>query len=618
MTRLTGRIISIIMIAIMLFPASARALSQAQTDVLNSGSYYYDVNPDNATICGTPLPVSGPPGGSTAALVWPFATKDASQYNRVDQGWDIQSTAGAAIYAIAPGAIHVFNTDSGGFGNDYPTEQLDSSIGGPSSWVYYGHVHVLSSVVGKHVSAGQQIAVANTTDPQNGSAAPPGWLEIGFAIPNTDAPIATGYEGGATPPGQTMHDLLIKATPSGGTSTPTDSTTGNSQTDCCDSTGGGATDGTGAIEQLMRAIASHESHGDPTANSGNGAYGKYQFTPPTWKSDAQKYYPPALQYSSNPANAPEEIQDALAYLVMASLAIKGYNAFQIAVSWYYPAALNPDGTLNPQYMHNPPPYPGNTQGVGDFGNQMEDWMLSGVGRDGQQLSSIPIKDQQAPDFETWVNKLGKPVPTLKIVKYGDDGKPISGSSTTLSGTTPTTTCTPGPGTPAGNFVFYEQCDGPWADHPIYTGYPRTVCTSGCGPTSAAMVVATLADKSVTPDKTGDYMTSLGNGIGFADGGATSEGLIKAVEHWGLKATLMGIDTAAAKNVLSAGGFVIVGGQGSHPYSADGHVIVLRGVDTNGNFLIGNPSLPLNDNSNDTAYSPQTIQAGAIYMIGVTK
>ena len=171
--------------------------------------------------CSTPLNPAAGGGSSTVGLVWPFATKSESQYNRVDQGWDLQSTPGAAVYAIAPGTIHVFAPNPGGFGNDYPTEELDASIGGPTSWVYYGHVHVLPSVVSKHVNAGDQIALTNTVDGQNGSAAPPGWLEIGFAQPGTDAPVdSTPIEGPATQAGQTMKNLLLGAQPrSGGSST---------------------------------------------------------------------------------------------------------------------------------------------------------------------------------------------------------------------------------------------------------------------------------------------------------------------------------------------------------------------------------------------------------------
>jgi hypothetical protein len=74
---------------------------------------------------------------------------------------------------------------------------------------------VLASLVGKHVDIGQAIATANQYDGQNGSAAPAGWLEIGFAEPGTDVPIAQqeggGGEGAATAAGTAMHDILINA-----------------------------------------------------------------------------------------------------------------------------------------------------------------------------------------------------------------------------------------------------------------------------------------------------------------------------------------------------------------------------------------------------------------------
>ena len=191
---------------------------------------------------GTATPPATTPSTPSGTLVWPFATKSSSQYNRIDQGWDIQDSAGAAIYAIAPGTIHVYNKDTGNFGNDYPTEELDNSIGGPSNFVYYGHVHVDPSVKGKHVDAGQVIAHANVNAGDNGSGAPPGWLEIGFAQPGTDAPVDSGS--GITPGGQKMHDLLIDASPGAGASTPsTPSTPSSGSTACCASSLGGPADG---------------------------------------------------------------------------------------------------------------------------------------------------------------------------------------------------------------------------------------------------------------------------------------------------------------------------------------------------------------------------------------
>ena len=195
--------------------AGAQALDPCISDALKKDTVWF-VGCGGSANCGP-----GIGGGTTSGLVWPFATKAQSQYTpdppyRVDEGWDIQDKAGAPVYAIAPGKIHVLTPNPNGFGNDYPTQELDSSIGGPTTWIYYGHVHALPSVIDQHVSAGQQIATANKTNPDNSSAAPPGWLEIGFAKPGTDAPVAGGYEGVPTQAGQQMKNLLINAQPGAG------------------------------------------------------------------------------------------------------------------------------------------------------------------------------------------------------------------------------------------------------------------------------------------------------------------------------------------------------------------------------------------------------------------
>lgn len=207
---------------------------------------------DAASINGSDTPSPTGAGANGSGLIWPFATKSSSQYNRIDQGWDIQDKAGANIYAIAPGTINTYAVNPGAFGNDYPVEHLDNALGTSAGysmdWVYYGHVHVIASLKGKHVSAGQLIAHANTYDGQNGSAAPPGWLEIGFAKPGTDAPVQVGGETAATPAGHKMHDLLINAQPDPGSSGnpapgtgPTD-TSSPGQSDCCPpSSGSGST-----------------------------------------------------------------------------------------------------------------------------------------------------------------------------------------------------------------------------------------------------------------------------------------------------------------------------------------------------------------------------------------
>ncbi len=150
-------------------------------------------------------------------IVWPFAVKDARQYQRPDQGFDIQADPGALVHAIAAGVVGLSNPDPGGFGNAYPYEVLDEDIGGPSIGVYYGHTEIRIAP-GTHVNAGDVIAVTNVTNgeldngaSENGSAAPPGWLEIGFAVPGTGSPVQHGS--GATGAGLRMRELLIAAAP---------------------------------------------------------------------------------------------------------------------------------------------------------------------------------------------------------------------------------------------------------------------------------------------------------------------------------------------------------------------------------------------------------------------
>jgi peptidoglycan hydrolase-like protein with peptidoglycan-binding domain len=54
------------------------------------------------------------------------------------------------------------------------------------------------------------------------------------------------------------------------------------------------------VTEVLELIAECESGGDPTMNSGNGYFGKYQFSRPTWRSVGGR---------GNPARASEAEQD---------------------------------------------------------------------------------------------------------------------------------------------------------------------------------------------------------------------------------------------------------------------------------------------------------------------
>lgn len=521
---------------------------------------------------------------TTSKVVWPFSTKSASQYKRVDQGWDMQTYPGGGVYAIAPGTIKQLSPDPGGFGNNYPVEQLDNSIGGPSDWIFYGHVHLIPSVVGKHVTAGQLIAYTSKSENENGSVSPAGWLEIGFAKPNTDAPFTPGQDGVSTPAGQKIHDILLGVNAGADLSASTPGTSNNSScsTVCNQSSGG-------SIDKFLQAIALHESVGSPTANSGNGAYGKYQFIPATWQGYAKKYYPPGQHYATADL-APEVVQDAVAYLANLDSAKQFKNdPFWMAINWYQPSATSVYPDKNASSLNVAPEGNGGLT-YATYGNQISGAVQTGTLEGKGPISTVKINYSGAPDFGSWLAKAG--------------GTPTDQGS-------PTGSC----GTASGNFVFYNQCDPKWANA-HYDSTPSgngTICANGCGATSVAEVVATLADSSVTPVESANYSMSVG---GYIKGSGTSFAYFSSgPQHWGLHTTDLGQDLDKAIAVLRGGGLVIAGGAGADPFTTGGHVLVLKGIASNGDILVGDPDT----DHKETQYPPSQLRsAGIMKLVGVTK
>lgn len=83
-------------------------------------------------------------------------------------------------------------------------------------------------------------------------------------------------------------------------------------------------------------------------------------------------------------------------------------------------------------------------------------------------------------------------------------------------------------------VYYSQADSRWASHP-YTGpngqnSNKTVKSSGCGPTCAAMVVSSCKE-TITPDKMCDYSKSWGC---RASSGTATSLFPKVGSKWGIE------------------------------------------------------------------------------------
>lgn len=166
--------------------------------------------------------------------------------------------------------------------------------------------------------------------------------------------------------------------------------------------------------------------------------------------------------------------------------------------------------------------------------------------------------------------------------YGSSGNT---TPTAQGGNSQTNSCAPatGGGSVVDGFVVYNQYDPKWANKPYGQGdATSTIAKSGCGPSSVAMVVATLVDPSVNPEtiasKYGQY---------YISGQGSSWGLMdNAPKDYGLKSTQIGADMEAAKTALRSNKLIIASGKGPKPFTNGGHILVLRGITDSGKLLIG--------------------------------
>lgn len=117
----------------------------------------------------------GVPGFAEGGYVFPFPKGEHVGWSRIDQGQDLQGTPGGPVLAIGPGVVSVGHDVFSGFGPFYPVELLTK---GPWSGrsIYYGHVRDTKTGV---VAAGTTIGVTQS-QPDQWTAAPAGWLELGF------------------------------------------------------------------------------------------------------------------------------------------------------------------------------------------------------------------------------------------------------------------------------------------------------------------------------------------------------------------------------------------------------------------------------------------------------
>jgi hypothetical protein len=134
--------------------------------------------------------------------------------------------------------------------------------------------------------------------------------------------------------------------------------------------------------------------------------------------------------------------------------------------------------------------------------------------------------------------------------------------------------------PSKSISWYSQCDPRWKDT-VYAG--STICAVGCGPSSMAIILASLVDKNITP-------ADVAAVAGVQDGGTSNHAnLIAGVkEKWKVTITdNLTMDEAVAF-VKAGKGYVWMGGQGSPPFTTGGHLVAMVGVTSDGQVTIADP------------------------------
>lgn len=154
----------------------------------------------------------------------------------------------------------------------------------------------------------------------------------------------------------------------------------------------------GGIDRFLQVLAYNESGGDPTIRTGgeSSASGKYQYVIGTWRSNAQKYYPPALEYREA-RDAPENVQDALVYIEYTDV-FKRFDGdiFKIAVNHFLPAANSDESLLDVK---------GGGDGFNPTPREYANSIIENMGESGP-WDNIPLDYTSAPDFSTHLAAVG--------------------------------------------------------------------------------------------------------------------------------------------------------------------------------------------------------------------
>lgn len=151
-------------------------------------------------------------------------------------------------------------------------------------------------------------------------------------------------------------------------------------------------------------------------------------------------------------------------------------------------------------------------------------------------------------------------------------------------------CSGGSTISIGEPVFYSQYDPLWKDISYDPNNCGTIGSAGCGPTSLASIIATLTgDTSVTPVVIAEK--AMERGYRGCQTDCSCHGSLHAITElatdYGLRVENFGrqLTMDDVSNYLRQGWMFHVVGHGNNPFSQGGHFIGIRGITSDGKWLI---------------------------------
>lgn len=199
-------------------------------------------------------------------------------------------------------------------------------------------------------------------------------------------------------------------------------------------------------------------------------------------------------------------------------------------------------------------------GIGQYAN--EGWQ----GTEGRRKAAAEAYDKYASSTSTG---------TIETVSYDVCGTNINSPYT-------------GDGIPQ-----YFQCGEKWSNlmygpDGIHGNRGSSICASGCGPTSFAMMATALLGQNITPDETADFAGKQGQHAYSGNSWIGSSWTITRTlaKHYHLQyEDINTCDIDTINQYLRDGWMIHTSGAGTKPFTQGGHYIGIAGIGTNGDWYV---------------------------------